>query len=111
MTSSEIMAAGCLEGDGENVVIKMAATGNPDFLVVPAHAISSVRFVEVKAGRDTVKKHQLEVHKNLQERGFCVEVMRVQTEQEVVAAYEKWQEGEADRQLAEFKLWEEEHGG
>jgi len=110
MTTSETIAASDLESDGDNVVIKMAATGNPDFLVVPADVIPRIRFVEVKSGRDTVKKHQLKVHKDLQATGFCVEVLRIRTEQETVASYEKWMAGEGDRQLASFNKWEEVHG-
>lgn len=77
MTHSEQSAAAELQKqEPDAVVIKMTATGNPDFIVIPKTAISAVRFVEVKLKDDTVPEHQQEVHSKLRSQGFRVDVMR-----------------------------------
>lgn len=78
MTRTEQAAAAeLLRQDPDAAVIKMTATGNPDFIVIPKAAMAQVRFVEVKAGADVVHDHQQEVHLRLRSQGFQVDVIRV----------------------------------
>lgn len=79
MTHSEHQAAHHIAKEEPGaLVIKMTATGNPDFIVIPKELASYIRFVEVKSGSDTVQPHQQSVHENLRREGFRVEVVRVQ---------------------------------
>jgi len=78
MTRTEQSAAAqLLRQEPDAAVIKMTATGNPDFIVIPKSVMSAVRFVEVKSGSDTVHEHQEEVHFRLRSQGFRVDVIRV----------------------------------
>jgi hypothetical protein len=78
MTPAEhAAAAALLQQDPDAAVIKMTATGNPDFIVIPKAAVGLVRFVEVKAGKDKVHQHQKDVHGNLRAKGFQVDVVRL----------------------------------
>lgn len=78
MTHSEQSAAAELRRqDPDAAVIKMTATGNPDFIVIPKAAVGLVRFVEVKMKEDVVPEHQQEVHSRLRSQGFQVDVFRV----------------------------------
>jgi hypothetical protein len=65
-------------GSADNVVIKMTALGNPDFIVIPIALADSIRFVEAKSGSDTVRPHQQSVHEKLRDRGFRVDVIRAE---------------------------------
>jgi len=75
MTPSEERVARALASP-EVVVIKMTATGNPDFIVIPKSLADEVRFVEVKYGKDRVHHHQQAVHDGLRRVGFRVDVVR-----------------------------------
>ena len=78
MTHSEQSAAAELTRlEPDAVVIKMTATGNPDFIVIPKAAIGLVRFAEVKLKDDLVPEHQQEMHSRLRSHGFQVDVLRV----------------------------------
>jgi hypothetical protein len=61
-----------------DVVIKMTATGNPDFIVIPKYLAPLIRFVEVKAGNDKVWPHQQAVHDELRSDGFTVDVLQAE---------------------------------
>jgi VRR-NUC domain len=76
MNHTERMAAAEIQAQGV-VCIKMAESGNPDFIIIPKAIVASVRFVEVKAGADIVRPHQEKVHEDLRNRGFQVDVMRI----------------------------------
>ena len=76
MNASEKQVAAALT-DGEHIVIKMTAPGNPDFIVIPKAAASLIRFVEVKADGDRVWSHQQTVHDSLRGDGLLVDVVHV----------------------------------
>ncbi|MGB6477512.1 MAG: hypothetical protein WBF15_00305, partial [Candidatus Sulfotelmatobacter sp.] len=78
MTRTEQQAAAELaRQEPDAAIIKMTATGNPDFIVIPRAALAQVRFVEVKAGSDTVHAHQYAVHEKLRSIGTRVDVARL----------------------------------
>lgn len=81
MKPSEQRVAERLQVQGR-VVIKMAAKGNPDFLVIDK-ARGTVEFVEVKSGSDIVHRHQLDQHKRLRAEGFVVRVINADTMEEI----------------------------
>jgi hypothetical protein len=62
--------------DPDSIVLKMAAIGNPDFIVLPKSVVSQIRFVEVKYGKGKVFPHQKAVHEELRKQGFQVDVIR-----------------------------------
>jgi hypothetical protein len=78
VTRTEEQVASSIANGEDSLVLKMTATGNPDFVVIPRALVNKVRFVEVKSGTDKVHSHQQAVHENLRWEGFRVDVVRVQ---------------------------------
>ena len=73
VTKSERESASYLARNGD-VVIKMTAKGNPDFIVIPEAAKPFVHFVEVKCG-EKPKPHQQAIHDGLRTRSLRVTVL------------------------------------
>lgn len=76
MTESEEQALALLKAENPSAfILKMTDLGNPDFLLIPPEAVRLIRFVESKAGFDTVKPHQLAKHEELRAAGLRVDIL------------------------------------